>query len=149
MPKSSRSPDPAAVADRIHGAAIRLLRFVRKEDAAAGVSGPQLSALSVLVFGGPQMLTALAEAEQVRLPTMSRLVADLEARGLVVRKPDSADRRVSRVSPTKKGRSLLEEGRKRRLARLVEVLGCLSSARLSTLASAADIILVATRSDRE
>jgi DNA-binding MarR family transcriptional regulator len=113
------------------------------------VSGPQLSALSVLVFGGPQMLTALAEAEQVRLPTMSRLVADLEARGLVVRKSDSADRRVSRVSPTKKGRSLLEEGRKRRLARLVEVLGCLSSARLSTLASAADIILVATRSDRE
>jgi DNA-binding MarR family transcriptional regulator len=148
MPKSPCGPDPAIVADRIHGAAIRLLRYVRKEDVAAGVSAPQLSVLSVLVFAGPQTLTALAEAEQVTLPTMSRLVADLESRGLVSRRPDRADRRVSHVSPTKKGRSLLEEGRKRRLARLVAVLARLPSAQLSTLGSASDIILEATRSDR-
>jgi DNA-binding MarR family transcriptional regulator len=148
MPKSPRQPDPATVADRIHGAAIRLLRYVRKEDVAAGVSAPQLSVLSVLVFAGPQTLTALAEAEQVRLPTMSRLVADLESRRLVSRRPDRADRRVSHVSPTQKGRSLLEEGRKRRLVRLVAVLARLPSAQLSTLGSASDIILEATRSDR-
>src|SRR5215469_534593 len=136
MPKSPRDRDPAAVADQIHHAAIRLLRFVRKEDVAAGVSAPQLSALSVLVFKGPKTMTELAAAEQVRLPTMSRLVSDLEARGLVTRRTGRSDRRVSLVSPTRKGRLLLEEGRKRRLARLVEALTRLSPPQLSHIASA-------------
>ncbi|HEY2445478.1 MAG TPA: MarR family transcriptional regulator [Rhizomicrobium sp.] len=149
MTKFRHGPDPAAVADSIHGAAIRLLRFVRREDAAAGVGAPQLSALSVLVFGGPTTLTALAEAEQVRLPTMSRLISELEARGLVSRKPDHTDRRISRVFSTRKGRRLLEEGRKRRLVRLVAALEGLSSAELSHLASAAEAILKATRSEQD
>jgi hypothetical protein len=54
------------IADALHGAAIRLLRYVRKEDVASGITGAQLSVLSVLVFGGPQTLGALAAAEQVR-----------------------------------------------------------------------------------
>src|SRR5580700_2207868 len=74
--------DLARIADLVHGAAIRLLRFVRREDVAANLSAPQLSALSVLVFGGPQTMGALAMAEQVRPPTMSRLVDDLENLGL-------------------------------------------------------------------
>jgi DNA-binding MarR family transcriptional regulator len=135
-------PDPFDVADRIHSAAIRLLRYVRKADLAAGVSAPQLSALSVLVFNGPQTVTQLAAAEQVRLPTISRLVAELESRELVVRSTDPADRRVSRVFPTRKGRSLLEESRKRRLARLVEALGRLSKPQLATLAAAADTVFM-------
>jgi len=139
-------PDPFDVADRIHTAAIRLLRYVRRADLAAGISAPQLSALSVLVFNGPQTMTQLAAAEQVRLPTMSKLVAELESRGLVVRSTDPADRRVSRVFPTRQGRSLLEESRKRRLARLVDALGRLSKPQLATLAAAADtVFLVALR----
>jgi DNA-binding MarR family transcriptional regulator len=109
---------------------------------AAGISAPQLSALSVLVFSGPQIMTQLAAAEQVKLPTMSKLVAGLESRELVVRSTDPADRRVSRVFPTRKGRSLLEESRKRRLARLVEALGQLSKPQLATLASAADTLFM-------
>lgn len=139
-------PDPFDVAERIHSAAIRLLRYVRKADLAAGISAPQLSALSVLVFNGPQTMTQLAVAEQVRLPTMSKLVAELESRGLVVRSTDPSDRRVSRVFPTRKGRSLLEESRKRRLARLVDALGRLSKPQLATLAAAVDtVFLVALR----
>ena len=142
MAHPPREPDPADVADRIHSAAIRLLRYVRRADIAAGISAPQLSALSVLVFSGPQTMTQLASAEQVRLPTISKLVSDLESRALVVRRTDPDDRRVSRVFPTKKGRALLEESRKRRLARLVEALSRLSKSQLGTLAAAADTVFM-------
>ena len=69
------------LADRLHSAAIHLLRGVRREDAAAGLPPAQLSALSVVVFGGPLTVGALAEAEQVRSPTMTRIVTALQTRG--------------------------------------------------------------------
>ena len=141
-------PDPAIVADRIHAAAIRLLRYVRREDVASGISAPQLSVLSVLVFQGPQTLSELAATEQVRLPTMSKLIADLERRELVERSPDQSDRRVSRISASRKGRSLFEEGRQRRLARLVAALTELNSTQLASLAAAADALMEVTRQDK-
>ena len=52
----------------------------------------------------------LAAAEQVRPPTISRLVKDLERHGLVSRKADPGDERVQKVSATAKGRRLLQEG---------------------------------------
>lgn len=146
--KRSVHPDPAVAAERIHAAAIRLLRYLRREDAASGISAPQLSVLSVLVFQGPQTMTELARAEQVRLPTMSKLVGDLERQGLVRRASDRTDRRISRISATGKGRSLLEEGRRRRLARLVAALATLKPTQLSSLIAAADAIIEATRADR-
>src|SRR5260370_5591003 len=75
-------PRAAAVADQLHSAAIRLLRRVRLEDDGMGLTAPLASALSVIVFGGPLPLGALARAEQVRPPTISRVVAQLERRGL-------------------------------------------------------------------
>lgn len=129
-------------ADLLHGAAIRLLRYVRKEDAASGVSGAQLSVLSVLVFGGPQTLGALAAAEQVRPPTMSQLVGELERQGLAIRRP--LDRRSIEVSVTEKGRRLLEAGRRRRLARLTQSLGHLPAAKLALLKEAAQIMAAIT-----
>jgi DNA-binding MarR family transcriptional regulator len=134
------------IADLTHGAAIRLLRFVRREDAAAGLSAPQLSALSVLVYGGPQAISALAAAEQVRPPTMSRLVDDLEHLGLAERLAKPGDRRVYQVRVTDAGRSLLEEGRRKRLARLVEILGDASPSELRALQSAAKTIVRLTDS---
>jgi hypothetical protein len=67
--------DAEAIADRLHSAAIHLLRRLRREDATSGLSAPRLSALSVIVFGGPLTLGELANAEQVRPPTMTRLVS--------------------------------------------------------------------------
>ena len=81
-PKNAKL-DPLDVADRLHSAAIRLLRRVRVVDNETGLSAPKLSALSVLHFGGAMSLSALAKAEQVRAPTMSKLVGDLEADGLI------------------------------------------------------------------
>jgi len=62
------------LADRLHSAAIHVLRRVAREDTASGLGGPALSALSVVVFGGPLSLGKLAEAEQVTPPTMTRTV---------------------------------------------------------------------------
>jgi DNA-binding MarR family transcriptional regulator len=140
------SQELGRIADLTHGAAIRLLRFVRREDVAAGLSAPQLSALSVLVYGGPQAIGALAAAEQVRPPTMSRLVDDLEQLGLAERISKQGDRRVYQVRVTDAGRSLLEEGRRKRLARLVDILGGATPSELRALQSAAETIVRLTDS---
>lgn len=139
--------DPGAVAERLHAASIRLLRRVRVADAESGLSAPKLSALSVLAFAGPQSLSSLARAEQVRAPTMSKLVADLEAEGLVVKKSDRTDRRGVRIEVTSRGRALMEEGRKRRLALLRKGVARLSAVELATLASAADLMLLVSGDD--
>ena len=130
------------VADQIHAAAIRLLRYVRKEDAASGVTGAQLSVLSVLAFGGPQTLSALAAAEQVKPPTMSQLVSELERLDLVARKP--IDRRSQEISLTRKGRQLMEAGRRRRLARLTKAIADLPPEQIDKLAQAAGLIVAIT-----
>ena|SRR6185369_3909865 len=130
------------VADQLHAAAIRLLRFVRREDVASGVTPAQLSALSVLAFSGPLTLTALAAAEQVRPPTMSQLVGELERLALIVRRP--LDRRSQQISLTRKGRQLMEAGRRRRLARLSAALARLPPEQLDRLAQAAGLIVAIT-----
>ena len=133
----SRRRDPADVlADRLHTAAIHLLRRLRREDDAAGLSAPRLSALSVVVFGGPTTIGALAAAEQVRAPTMSRLVAALEVQGLVRRVSDRTDHRIVRVEATARGRALLQAGRRRRVGVLTGDIRELSAAERRTLTTA-------------
>jgi DNA-binding MarR family transcriptional regulator len=137
--------DVAALADRLHSAAIHLLRGVRREDAAAGVPPAQLSALSVLVFGGPTTLARLAEAEQVRPPTMSRIVAALEVAGLVERSPHPSDARSALLSPTAAGRAMLVAGRRRRVGVLEARLRALPARDLANLARAADVLARVSR----
>ena len=142
MKKRSGQADEAhAIAERVHSAAIRLLRRLRKSDAAQGLSGPKSSALSVLVFGGPQTLKDLAAADQVRAPTMSPLVAELEVDGLATKAGDRSDRRVVRIAATAKGKTLLEAGRERRLEVLTAQVEALSRAERETLRSAAEILV--------
>lgn len=106
------------LAARVHSAALHLLRRLAQDDRATGVSAPRLSALSVLVFGGPRTIGALASIEGVTPPTMTRLVAAMVADGLVERLEDPSDRRVVRVQASATGRSLLLAGRDRRVATL-------------------------------
>jgi len=137
----SSPPSTVEVADRLHSAAIRLLRRVRVEDAAAGVTPAQLSALSVLVFGGPRTVSALAEAEQVALPTISRLVGTLERARLVERRPNREDGRSVILHATAGGERLLREGRRRRVARLAAELEGLPDDDLRALARAGELLL--------
>lgn len=142
--KRARRPDPdsspARIADRLHSAAIHLLRRLRTEDARTGLTGPRASVLSVLVFGGPMTLGALAAAEQVRPPTMTRLVTALERKGLVAREASPTDARVTLVRATHRGMVLLQEGRGRRIARLQAVLQVLSKQDLETLRDATRVL---------
>ena len=110
------------LAARVHSAALHLLRRLAQEDRATGVSAPRLSALSVLVFGGPRTIGALAAIEGVTPPTMTRLVAAMAADGLVDRLPDPTDRRVVKVQASATGRSLLLAGRDQRVATLDAML---------------------------
>jgi DNA-binding MarR family transcriptional regulator len=137
---SSRERHAAAVAHQLHSAAIHLLRRVRLEDDGMGLTAPLASALSVIVFGGPLTLGALARAEQVRPPSISRVVAQLERRGLVIREPDAQDRRVQRVRATPKGRQMLAAGRARRVASLAALLAALAPAALAALERSAQVI---------
>lgn len=110
-------------ADRIHSAAIHLLRRVREVDAEAmGLSPARASALSVLVFGGARSLTELAAAERVTAATMSKLVSALEQEGFVRRYPDVNDARAIRIEASAKGRRILERGRAKRLDLLERLL---------------------------
>ena len=129
-----------AVADALHSAAIHLLRGVRKEDERTGVGPARLSALSVLVFAGPMRLTELARIEQVKPPTMTKVIAGLEAAGLVRRRVDVEDARAVRLAATARGTKLLQEGRRRRVARLASALDALASDELDVLARAAAIV---------
>ena len=133
--------DSLEVANALHRASIRLLRMVRAVDDQTGVSAPKLSALSVLTFGGPQNLKTLARAEQVTPATMSKLVSDLEAAGLVAKRIDRADKRGVRIEVTAKGRTLMEEGRKRRLALLNKCIAKLSREQRVLLVKASALMM--------
>jgi DNA-binding MarR family transcriptional regulator len=133
------------VADAIHSAAIHLLRRLRREDDRAGISAAKLSALSVLVFGGSTRLTDLARAEQVKPPTMTKLVAAMEREGLLRRRADPDDARAVRLEATARGARILQEGRRRRIRLLAAAAGTLSSAELDALAGAAVLIETLSR----
>ena len=107
---------------RFHHLAIALLRRLRRVDEAGGLSGPRASALSALVFRGPQALAELAAAEGVKPPTMSRLVKAMAAEGLVQVEADARDQRALRIAASARGRKLMLAGRERRLAEIRRLL---------------------------
>lgn len=138
----------AHIADRLHSLAIHLLRRVAVADQAAGVTGPRLSVLSVLVLGGgPRTLGALAVAERVRPPTMTRLIQAMEAEGLVARARSRHDARATVIRATAAGAKVLRRARARRLAALRALLSSLTRADLAHLERAVRILEpVASRS---
>ena len=127
------------IADRLHSLAIHLLRRLRVRDLTSGVGPAQLSALSVLVFGGPKSLGDLAEAEQVRPPTMSRVVANLEREGLV-RRLATQDKRRMRLKATARGTKILQDGRKRRVELLANAIGSLPEEKRQRLSEMAELL---------
>jgi DNA-binding MarR family transcriptional regulator len=128
------------VAGRLHSAAIHLLRVARTVDGESGLSPARLSALSVLVFGGPRTVGGLAAAEGVRSPTMTQLVNGLEQGGLVRRRPVLTDGRRVVVEATPAGRRILRRAQARRLDVLVGLLGAVDEADVDLLDRAATLL---------
>ena len=137
--KSSLQQVLLEAADKLHSAAIHLLRRLRVRDRESGIGPAQLSALSVLVFGGPRSLGELADAEQVRPPTMSRIVSGLERTKLVKRHTTEDGRRV-RLEATAKGAKILSEGRQRRVEWLAQALASLSETEQQQLGELTELL---------
>lgn len=127
------------LADQLHSAAIHLLRKLRVRDRESRVGPAQLSALSVLVFGGAKSLGELAAAEHVRPPTMSRIVASLQ-RARLVRRHATEDGRRVRLEATPRGVALMWEGRKRRVETLANALALLPDREREQLRAAVALV---------
>ena len=134
------SEEAKILADQLHSAAIHLLRKLRREDAASGLNAPRLSALSVVVFAGPVTLGELATAEQVRPPTMTRIVDALAEQGLVAKKKNARDGRSTLIVATAAGKKLLMRGRERRVRALAAQIAALRSDDLAALGRATEIL---------
>lgn len=126
----------AQLAQRLHSVAIHVLRHARTSDRESGIGPARLSALSVLVYGGPCTLAELANAEQVSAPTMTRIVQALESNGLARRQTSAEDKRAVILRPTRKGEHLLERARQRRLLRIEALLESADPADIALLEQA-------------
>lgn len=137
---TTSKPELEAVASALNSGAIHLLRSLAAVDRMAGLTPARLSALSVLVFGGPQSLGALAAAEQVAGPTMTRIVDGLAAGGLAERRPDPADGRAVVIAATAAGESLMRAAAGRRIRAIATALEGLAAADRRRLAAASGLL---------
>jgi DNA-binding MarR family transcriptional regulator len=131
--------DQGAVAGRLRQSVFRLARLLRQQDD-SGDAPALISALAVIERQGPLTLGALAAQEQVAPPTVTKVVDTLEARGLVERVRDDADRRVCRVKVTARGRRRLEASRTRRTAWLARQLDALPASDVAQLSAALEVL---------
>ena len=142
MKATKKKPDAEVVdlADQLHSAAIHLLRQVRMEDRSSGIGPAQLSALSVLVFGGSKSLKQLAEIEQVKPPTMVRIVQGLVGQRLAATRADKEDARMLQISATPRGHSVMQRARLRRVEALARMLSETSAAERLEISTALAIL---------
>ena len=133
MPDES-SIDRHEVAERLTLAISRLNRRIRPlgDELSNGV----LSALSSVKNAGPLRPSDLARLENVAAPTMTRIVADLENRGLVEREPDPADGRSFLLRASTSGVEAVAQARLARTTRVLQLLSEQSDEQIDILAAA-------------
>ena len=138
--RAASGPDLEVVARALNSGAIHLLRSLAAVDRLAGLTPARLSALSVIVFGGPQSLGALAAAEGVAGPTMTRIVDGLVAAGLAERRPDPEDGRAVMIAPTVAGENLTHAAAGRRIAAIAAAISGLPAADRRRIAASAGLL---------
>ena len=122
---ASRKSSLLETARHLNSASIHLLRGMRAVDRRSGLTPARLSALSVLVFGGPTTPGRLAEAEDVSGPTITRIVDGLVDLGLATRAPHPESGRQVLLSATPAGQDLMHEAARRRFDVIVAALEAL------------------------
>jgi DNA-binding MarR family transcriptional regulator len=137
---SRRAIDPTELAARLASLSTVLQRSLARTEAHDGLTRARLSALALLVLGGPRTLGDLAAAERVRPPTMTRLVHAMEADGLVAREPNPADGRSIIIRATPKGEQQLDRGRSRQIAPLAESISDLDRIDRLLLEDSSDLL---------
>lgn len=141
------SPDAVELANRLRPVVYRLARLLRQQDD-TGLAPALVSALGVVERDGPITLGDLARQEQLSPPSITKVVVALEEQGLVERTRDDADRRVSRVRVTAKGRRQLEASRSRRTAWLATQIDALAPAERRLLHDALGVMEALSRGGR-
>ncbi len=131
-----RPVDGEAVAAELNSAAIHLLRGMRATDRQSGLSAARLSALSVLVFGGPCTMSQLARAEDVSAPTITRIVDALCELGHASRRPHPDNSRMVVVTATPAGEALMRAAASRRFSTIAAALTTLTHTDQATIARA-------------
>jgi DNA-binding MarR family transcriptional regulator len=124
------------LARRLNSATVHLMRALRQDPAPSGLAAEHRSALGVVVFGGPISIGALARAEGVGAPAMTKTVGILERAGHVTRERDAADARVVNVRPTRKAKELVLRGRDQRVVRIGKALAAIGPGETARLAAA-------------
>ena len=141
------SADVGAMAAHLRVSVTRLARLLRRQGD-TGLSPSQISALTSIERHGPLTLGRLADHERVAPPSITKVVDKLVEAGYVVRVPDSADRRVTRVSITAAGARLLADVRARKDLWLASRLAELDDDERDRLAAALDVIDSLTLQER-
>ncbi|HEX9948065.1 MAG TPA: MarR family transcriptional regulator [Allosphingosinicella sp.] len=134
--------DDGNLAAALATGAVTIVRRLRAADRCARLSGPQASALGVIIHAGSIRMSQLARLEEVGRPAITKTVAQLEALGLVIRRPDDEDGRVSLISATTEGKRLFQEGHARRSAPLAAAVGKLDPSERATLVAAIQLIKI-------
>jgi DNA-binding MarR family transcriptional regulator len=131
----------ADTASELNSATIHLLRALRATDRAAGLTPARLSALSVLVFGGPSPLGRLARTEDVAGPTMTRIVDGLCDLGLAERRPHPDGGRLVLVAATAEGERVMRAAQQARVDTIVTALRGLPTADRAAIVAASPALL--------
>ena len=139
--------DLAELASQLRIGVTRLARRLRLEGDAA-VTPTLLVALATIERHGPMTAGELAAHEQVRKPTVTRLIGSLLDRGLIERTHDPLDGRVTWVRLSPEGRRILQRARHRKDAYLSARLRRLSPDELDTLERAAALLERLTEEER-
>ena len=131
--------DPVELAGHLRMSVARLARLLRQQDE-SGLSATLTAALATISREGPMTLGELAARERVAPPSITKVVGKLEDRGLVERRIDDRDRRVTRVEISPAGTEQLVAARNRRTAWLATRLLDLDPADLDRLAGAVAVL---------
>ena len=128
------------LAGSLRDALTRLNRRVRQTRPVGDLTATQLSALASLELAGAMSPRELADNERVRPPTMTKIIAKLEARGLVQRSPHPTDGRQVVLATTPQGRELLAQFERARDEWLTQRLAELSATDRDVLQRAAELL---------
>lgn len=137
---TATAPSSRDLADFLVMNAIRLTRTLRALRRAEHLTGPEVSALAVIVYAKRIAARDLAALEEVTPATISRLVAAMEEKRLVTRTPDRRDSRVQWIKATPLGAKRVREGHERRLAPLAAALAALPRDKRAKLEEASAVL---------
>jgi DNA-binding MarR family transcriptional regulator len=136
----TKQTTPAVLSSMLGDAIGRFNRRLRQARPVGELTQNQISVLTSLDIAGALTPRELADAERVQPPTMTKVLAKLEERGLVQRTPHPTDGRQVLLSATAEGRAVIAEQRRVKDEWLTRTLAGLPAQERETLRQAAEIL---------